>query len=60
MRRHADIEILQSQRLHRGLVFDLIRESIRLPSGLRQELDVVDHPGAVCVAPVLPLSLIHI
>ena len=54
MRRHADIEILQSQRLHRGLVFDLIRESIRLPSGLRQELDVVDHPGAVYVAPVLP------
>lgn len=44
------IEILASEKIHAGRVFDLVRESIRLPSGLRQDITWVDHPGAVSVA----------
>lgn len=36
--------------LHRGRVFDVVRASLRLPSGLAQELDVVLHGGAAAVA----------
>ena len=50
MRRHPSIEVLESQCLHRGRVFDVFAESVRLPSGLRQDLDLVVHGGAVCIA----------
>lgn len=53
MRRHADVELLRSRTLHEGGIFDLLEESVRLPSGLSQEVLVVDHPGAVCVAALL-------
>lgn len=51
--RHPDVEILASEPLHSGVVFDVVNERVRLPSGLEQGLDVVVHRGAVCVAPVL-------
>ena len=54
MERHSDVELLTSETLFRGRIFDLISESVRLPSGLRQDVLVVDHPGAVCIAPQLP------
>jgi len=54
MKRHPDVELLSSEVLHRGRVFEVRREALRLPSGLRQEIDLVAHPGAVCVAPLLP------
>lgn len=54
MRRHPAIEICSSELVLRGRIFDVLNETIRLPSGLEQNLLVVDHPGAVCVAPVLP------
>jgi ADP-ribose pyrophosphatase len=54
MNRHPDIELLSAEVLHRGRVFDVHREALRLPSGLRQEIELVAHPGAVCVAPLLP------
>jgi ADP-ribose pyrophosphatase len=50
MRRHPDAELLATETLFRGRVFDLVR--VRLPSGLEQELVVVHHPGAVAVAAV--------
>jgi len=50
MRRHPDIELLESQTIHAGRIFEVVRESLRLPSGMRQELDVVDHGGAVAIA----------
>lgn len=53
MKRHPDVRLHASERLFEGRIFDLVSESIQLPSGLRQELVVVDHPGAVCIAPVL-------
>lgn len=52
MNRHRDIEVLSSSTLFRGRVFELVEESVRLPSGLRQDLAIVDHPGAVAVAAV--------
>lgn len=48
--RDPRVEVLGSQRVYQGRIFDLVRESVRLPSGLRQELDFVDHPGAVAIA----------
>lgn len=50
IRRHAAIEIVSSQRVYEGRIFDLVRDDIVLPSGLRQSLTIVDHPGAVGVA----------
>ncbi|QDU66937.1 NUDIX hydrolase [Engelhardtia mirabilis] len=43
---------LEREVLHRGRVFDLVRERIRLPSGLEQNLELVLHQGAVAVAPL--------
>ena len=45
-----DVSILSSRTVYRGRVFDVVEESVRLPSGLRQDLALVRHPGAVCVA----------
>jgi len=44
------VRVHSSQELHAGRVFGLRHDSIELPSGLRQELDVVEHGGAACVA----------
>lgn len=51
--RHAAIRVLETRTLHRGPIFDLIQERLLLPSGRAQELVVVDHPGAVGIAPLL-------
>ncbi len=53
MERHPSIELLASDTLYRGRVFELVVETLRLPSGLEQRIEVVDHPGAVCIAPLL-------
>lgn len=42
--------VLARRRLHGGRVFEVLAESIRLPSGRGQELDIVRHPGAVAIA----------
>jgi ADP-ribose pyrophosphatase len=44
------IEPLSSERVFEGRIFDVLLESLRLPSGLRQDLAVVRHPGAVAIA----------
>ncbi len=50
LRPHPDVRVLSSGRVHAGRVFDVVREAIELPSGLRQDVEIVDHPGAVAVA----------
>lgn len=45
-------EILERQVLHRGRIFDVVHERIRLASGLEQAIDVVEHNGAVAIAPI--------
>jgi len=48
----ATVELVSSTTLHRGPIFSLQREHIRLPSGLEQRLEIVHHAGAVAVAAV--------
>lgn len=50
MNRHPDVNVLSSELLFSGRIFELRRERIRLPSGLEQDLSVIDHPGAVAIA----------
>lgn len=35
-----------------GAIFDVVAARVTLPSGIEQELLVVEHPGAVAIAPV--------
>ena len=42
MKRHPKVELLTSKTLISGSVFDVVEESVRLPSGLRQDVLVVD------------------
>jgi 8-oxo-dGTP pyrophosphatase MutT (NUDIX family) len=44
------VVVLSSQRLFSGPVFDVLRERVRLSSGLEQSIDFVRHGGAVAVA----------
>jgi ADP-ribose pyrophosphatase len=53
MRRHPLVQVLSSELVHAGRVFSVVRERFRQPSGLEARVEVVDHPGAVCVAPLL-------
>jgi len=50
LRRDPRIEVLSTARLLDGRIFDVIEETVRLPSGLEQKLQVVDHDGAVAIA----------
>lgn len=43
-----------SKRLVRGRVFELHRVTLGLPDGRRVEREVVRHPGAVAIVPLLP------
>ena len=43
----------RAELLLHGKIFDIVAASVRLPSGLAQDFWVVEHPGAVAVAPVL-------
>jgi len=52
MHNHPSVEVLASRLLVEAPIFDVLRERVRLPSGLEQDLVVIDHPGAVCVAPL--------
>jgi ADP-ribose pyrophosphatase len=43
-------EVLHSERIHAGRVFEVVRERVRLASGLEQVLEFVRHGGAVAIA----------
>ena len=47
---HSEVERLARDVRHRGPIFSVVREHIRLPSGLEQDLEIVEHDGAVAVA----------
>jgi ADP-ribose pyrophosphatase len=46
------ILLLSERTLHRGPIFSLIQAELELPSGRRQLLEVVLHPGAVAIAAI--------
>lgn len=50
MERQPDPLLLSSDVLHSGRIFRVLRQRVQLPSGLIQDLDLVDHPGAVAIA----------
>lgn len=49
LERDPSVELLSSERAFEGRIFDVVVEHVRLPSGLEQELAIVDHAGAVAV-----------
>jgi len=42
--------VLASELVHVGRIFEVVRERVRLASGLEQELEFVRHGGAVAIA----------
>jgi ADP-ribose pyrophosphatase len=55
-------QVHRIKEIHRGKVFRLQRETVTLPNDLNTQLDVIRHPGAVAVVPLLDEShviLIH-
>lgn len=45
---------LSSERIYDGKMVNLRRDTVRLPNGREASREVVEHPGAVAVVPVLP------
>jgi ADP-ribose pyrophosphatase len=39
--------------VHRGRVFQLTTENITLPNGVKMDIDVIHHPGAAAIVPLL-------
>jgi len=48
------IKTLESRLLHEGRHFSFSTDVVELPSGRRTRRDIVSHPGAVAIVPVLP------
>ncbi len=39
--------------LHKGKIYDLIRENITLNNGVTTDVDMIRHPGATAIVPIL-------
>lgn len=46
-------ELVSSSNLHVGRIFNLRRDVVKLPNGKLGEREVVEHPGAVAVVPIV-------
>ena len=53
-RKSAPVEIVSSEPIFRGRVFELKRDQVREPGGIEATREVIVHPGSVVVLPVLP------
>ena len=49
---------LSSNLLHRGMHIDFLQDEVEFPNGRRTKRDVVRHPGAVAIVPLLPAGRI--
>ncbi|MBL7168284.1 NUDIX hydrolase [Candidatus Bathyarchaeota archaeon] len=45
---------VSSRLIHEGRNFRFLQDEVELPNGLRTRRDIVRHPGAVAIVPVLP------
>jgi len=45
---------LSTEQIYAGKIVNLRRDTVRLPNGKEASREVVEHPGAVAVVPVLP------
>lgn len=43
----------QSQRIRKGRVFDFYAENITLPNGVSMDMEIIRHPGAAAIVPVM-------
>jgi ADP-ribose pyrophosphatase len=50
----SSARVVSSRSIHSGRVFDLRVEEVELPGGRRTSLDLIRHPGASVVVPLLP------
>lgn len=46
-------EILQTRRIYDGRVVNLRVDQVRLPSGVEATREIIEHPGAVAIVPIL-------
>ena len=53
----ARVRILRRRTMHRGPVFDVVREQLEI-AGRRVEWDIIHHPGAAVILPMLDRSRI--
>lgn len=44
---------ISSRRIHEGRIINLREDTVDLPSGRTAKREIVEHPGAVCIVPVL-------
>lgn len=47
-----DVEVISSERMFEGRVFEVYRERVKLPHGTTATVDVVRHPAAAVILPV--------
>ncbi len=48
------IDSISSETIYQARVFSLCRESVILPNGVEASLDIIHHPGAAAIVPLLP------
>lgn len=45
--------IVQSERIHQGKVFSLMKETVILENGIKADMEIIRHPGASAIVPFL-------
>lgn len=44
---------VSTRRIHEGRIINLREDTVELPSGRQAKREIIEHPGAVCIVPVL-------
>jgi ADP-ribose pyrophosphatase len=47
------VKINERQIIHQGRVFNLVRENVTLDNGVTTDMEIVEHPGATAIIPLL-------
>ncbi len=53
-----EVTVHETKEIHRGKVFTLRKETVTLPNGVTAQLEVIRHPGAAAVVPLLDDSTV--
>ena len=51
-RNHEIFEVLHTEVLYRGSIFDVRKDDIRLPNGNFSQIDIIDHRDAITIVPI--------
>ena len=49
---------ISSEKIFKGRLINLFLDHVQLPNGETSTREWVDHPGAVCIVPILPTGKI--